>query len=133
MVPSHSCQISDSVFHTELNLSNTNPPSYRTQRSMDVIKIENKNVYGSESNINCINARGNVRSFALHQIRDQILPDSELNLGGNTFRDNIGDNYCNKVNNKNLFDLNPVPIDVNVIRTGEIIYQSPGQTNRSSI
>ena len=90
-------------------------------------------MYGSESNINCINARGNVRSFALHQIRDQILPDSELNLGGNTFRDNIGDNYCNKVNNKNLFDLNPVPIDVNVIRTGEIIYQSPGQTNRSSI
>ena len=80
-------------------------------------------MYGSESSIDCINVGGNVRTFELHQVRDQILPESELNLSGNTFRDNIGENYHNEVNDQNLPDLNPVQNDVNVIRAGEINYQ----------
>ena len=49
-----------------------------------------------------------MRPFALHQVRDQILPDSGLTSGGNTSRDNIGDNVCSEVNNQNLPGCNPI-------------------------
>ena len=45
-------------------------------------------MYGSESNFDCINMVGNVRLFALHQVRDQMIPNPELNFGSNTSRDN---------------------------------------------
>ena len=73
MAPSHSSQLSDSVFCYELNLSSINPPSNKMQRLMDVIEIEDQNAYGPESNFDCINVGGNMRSFVLHQVRDQIF------------------------------------------------------------
>ena len=51
---------------------------------------------------------GNTPSFALHQVRNQILPDSELHFGGNTARDNTNGNYCNQVNDQHLPDRNPI-------------------------
>ena len=45
MASPHWSQISDSVIQNELNLSSINPISNRMQRSMDVIEIENQNVY----------------------------------------------------------------------------------------
>ena len=59
------------------------------QRSFDVIEIENQNLSCSNPNIDCINVWGNVRSFALRQVRDQILPDSELEYGMRQVRDRI--------------------------------------------
>ena len=40
---------SDSVFLNELNLSSIDPPSNRMQRSLEIIEIENQNLYGSQS------------------------------------------------------------------------------------
>ena len=45
---------------------------------------------------------GNVRLFALRQVRDQILPDSELEYGNNIFMDNWSANNANKVNDQML-------------------------------
>ena len=102
MAPSLSCQTLDSIFCKKLNLSTINPLSIRMLRTLEVVEIEDQNLHGSESNIDCINVGGNVRPFALHQVRDQILPDSGLTSGGNTSRDNIGDNVCSEVDNQNL-------------------------------
>ena len=55
MASPHWSQISDSVIQNELNLSSINPISNRMQRSMDVIEIQNQNMYGSESNFDCTN------------------------------------------------------------------------------
>ena len=60
MAISHSSWVSDIVFHNKLNLSSINPPSNRVQRSIDVIEIEDQNVYGSESNFDRTNVGGNV-------------------------------------------------------------------------
>ena len=80
-------------------------------------------MYGSDSNIDYISLRGNVRPFALYQVRDKILPDSRLISGGNTFRDNIGNNVRNEVNNQNLPSLNPIRNNINTASAEEIIYQ----------
>ena len=97
MAPPHSSQISNSVFRNELNLFSINPPSNRMQRSMDVVEVENQNMYGSESNVDCINTGGNVQSLPLHQVRDQLLHDPKLIFGGNANRDNTNGNYRNLV------------------------------------
>ena len=60
----------------------------------------------------------------LHQVRDQILPDPELNAGGNTFRDISTGNYRSQVNDQNLPDLYPMRNEVNVAGVRETIYQS---------
>ena len=88
------------------------------------MEIEDQNVYGLESSFDLINVGGNVKSFMLHQIRDQILPDYKLNFSGNSSRDNFSNNYLNEVNDKNLPDLNLALNDVNPIGVGEIIYQT---------
>ena len=49
------------MFRNELNLSSINPPSSRLQRLIDVIKVEDQNVYGPESNFEYINEGGNMR------------------------------------------------------------------------
>ena len=57
---------------------------------------------------------GSMRSFVLHQVRDQILTDPELTFGANTSRDNISSNLCNEVNGQNLPDLNLARNDMNI-------------------
>ena len=47
-----------------------------------------------------------MKSSLLHQLRDQILPDSELNFSGNLSRDNFSNNYLNEVKDQNLPDFN---------------------------
>ena len=54
----------DSSFCHGLNLSSTNPPSNRMQMTPDVIDIWDRNLYGPESNIDCI-YRGEVWDFLL--------------------------------------------------------------------
>ena len=66
MAPSLPNQNLDSVFRNELNLSTINPPSNRMQRTLEVIDIEDQNLCGSQSNIDCITVGGNVRPVALH-------------------------------------------------------------------
>ena len=73
---------------------------------MDVIEVEDQNMYGPESNFEYINEGGNMRQFALPLVRDQILTDPKLNFGANTFRDNIGSNLSNDCNDQNLPGLN---------------------------
>ena len=51
-------------------------------------------MYGLESNINCIYEGGNVRSFALHHVRDHILPGPGQITDRNLPRENIYDNIC---------------------------------------
>ena len=125
MAPPHLSQISNSVFRNELNFSSINPPSNRMQRSMDVIEVENQNLYGSESNVDCIYTGGNVQWLAFHQVRDQILLDPELFFGGNADRDNINGNYRNQVSDQILSDHNPIRSDMNIVGGGEILYQPP--------
>ena len=93
------------------------------QRTMKVVEIEDQNLYGSESNFDCISAGGNVRPFALHQVRAQILPDPGLISGDNTFRDNIGDHVCSEVNDQNLPGLNPTRNNINIASAEETNYQ----------
>ena len=50
------------------------------QRTLEVIDIEDQNLCGSQSNIDCITVGGNVRPVALHQVRDQTLPLAQLFL-----------------------------------------------------
>ena len=45
---------SDSVLNSELNLSTIDPPSNRMQRTLEIIEIEDQNLYGSQSNIDRI-------------------------------------------------------------------------------
>ena len=77
------------------------------QMTLDVIEIEDQNLHGPESNINCINVGGNVRPFTLHQVRDKILPDPRIISGSNIIRENIHDNVHNEVNNQNLHGYTP--------------------------
>ena len=81
---------------------------------MEVVEIEDQNLYGYESNFDCISAWGNLRLFALHQVRYQILPDPGLISGGNTFSDNIGDHVRSEVNDQNLPGLNPTQNNINI-------------------
>ena len=50
----------DCSFHYELNLSTINPPSNRMKMTPDVVAIWDQNLYGPESNIDCIYKGGNV-------------------------------------------------------------------------
>ena len=79
-------------------------------------------MYVPESSFDCINMGGNVRSSALHRVRNQILPDYELSFGGTSSRDDFRNNYLNEVNDQNLPDLNLARNDVNPIGVEEIIY-----------
>ena len=47
-----------------------------------------------------------MKSSLLHQVRDQILPDSEQNFSGYLSRDNFNNNYLDEVNDQNLPDFN---------------------------
>ena len=67
----------------------------------NVVEIEDQDLHGPQSNVDCINEGENVRSFALHQARDQILP------GRNLARENIYDNVRSEVNNHTLHGYNP--------------------------
>ena len=58
MATSPSSQTLNSVFCNELNLSTTNPPPNRIQITLDVVEIEDQNLHGPESNIDCINMGG---------------------------------------------------------------------------
>ena len=58
------------------------------QRTLEVIEIEVQNLYGPQSNTDCIAIEGNSWTSVLHQVRDQTLPGPGLILGCNTFRDN---------------------------------------------
>ena len=60
---------------------------------------------------------GNVRPFALHQVRDQILPGPGLISGSNTFRENIRDNVRSEVNNQNLHGYNPIQNNMNTVNS----------------
>ena len=50
---SHLSQTLDRVFHNELNLFTINPPPYRM--TLDVNEMEDQNLFGPKSNMNCIN------------------------------------------------------------------------------
>ena len=80
-------------------------------------------MYVPESSFDCINMGGNVRSSALHRVRNQILPDYELNFGGTSSRDDFRNNYLSEVNDQNLPDLNLAQNDVNPIGVEEIIFR----------
>ena len=78
----------DSSFHPELNLSSIDPPSSRMQMIHGVVEIQNQNLYGSESNVDCLYKRGHVRSIGIPQsrivaVRDQNLHGSESNFDQN--------------------------------------------------
>ena len=79
---------------------------------------------GLEYNIDCIFERGNVRSFALQQVRDQILPGPRQITDRNLPRENIYDNVGGEVNNQNLQGYYPAQNKMNIVsgRTGS--YQS---------
>ena len=75
----------DSSFHHDLNLSSIDPPSNRMQTIHGVVEVRNQNLYGSESNIDCLHERGSVRSIGIPQSRivevwDQNFYGSESNL-----------------------------------------------------
>ena len=89
-----------------MNLSSINLPSNRTKRWIDVKEIKDQNVYKLEFSSDCIYVGGTMKSSMLHQLRDQILPDSELNFSGNLSRDNFSNNYLNEVKDQNLPDFN---------------------------
>ena len=96
----------DSVFHDVLDLSTIDPPNNRMQRTLEIIEIEDQNLYSPQSNVDCINLGGISRPSVLHQVRDQTSPGQKLISGCNTFRDNDGRNYCSEVNNLNLSGFN---------------------------
>ena len=78
----------DSSFHHELNLSSIDPPSNRMQTIHGIVEIQNQNLYGSESNIDCLYKGGNVRLIGIPQSRilevgDQNLHGSESNFDQN--------------------------------------------------
>ena len=60
----------DSSFHHELNLSSIDPPSNRMQTIHGIVEIQNQNLYGSESNIDCLYKGGNVRLIGIPQSRN---------------------------------------------------------------
>ena len=88
---------------------------------LDVIMIVYQNLQGPESNIDCINEGGNVILFALHQVRDQILPDLGLIPDRNLARENIYNNVCGEVNNQNLHGYNPTRNNMNKLVEGLVV------------
>ena len=50
LAPSHPNPNSDSVFRNEMNMSTIDPPSNRMQRTLEIIEIDDQNLYGSQSN-----------------------------------------------------------------------------------
>ena len=68
-----------------------------------IVRVQDQNVYGSESSINHIYEGGNLRLVAYPQGRDQILHSPGKNIDGNLLRENNYDNVCGKGNNQNLY------------------------------
>ena len=52
------------------------------------------------------------------------MPDPKLNFGCNTDKENTNGQYCNQVNDQNLFDQIPIRNDMNIVGDGEIMYQA---------
>ena len=51
------------------------------QRTLEIIEIEDQNLYVSQSNVDHITIGGISRPTVLHQVRDQTLPGPGLILG----------------------------------------------------
>ena len=78
------------------------------QMTPNTVEIRDQNLYGPESNIDCIYEGGNVRSFALPQSMNQILPSpGRRNFIRNLPRENIYDNIRGEGNNQNLYGYHP--------------------------
>ena len=114
---------SDSVFRNLLNLSTIDPPSDRMQRTLEVIEIEDQNIYGSQSNADYITIGGNLRPSVLHQVRDKTLPGPGLISGCNTLRDNVDSNFYSEVNNQNLPGFNLIQNTMNTSSVRDPKYQ----------
>ena len=89
----------DCSFCHKLNLSTISPPSNRMQMTPNVVKIQDQNLCGPESNKDCNYEGGNVRLFAQHQGRDHILPGPGQIIDKNLHRENTYDNVRGEVNN----------------------------------
>ena len=59
----------------------------------------------------------------MHQVRYQTLPGPGLILDCNTFRDNIGRNFYNEINNQNLPDFNLIQNTMNTANVRNLNYQ----------
>ena len=85
-----------------------------------VVEIRDQNLYGPESNIDCIYEGGNVRSFALPQSMNQILPSPGRNIDRNLPWENIYNNIRDEGNTQNLYSYHPTRDNINTFsgRTG---------------
>ena len=106
LVPSPSNRNLNSVFSDKLNLSTIDLPNNRMQRTLENIEVENQNLNGSQSNVNCIDIGEFSRPSVLQQVWDQNSPGPGLTLNCNTFRDSNGRSCENEVNNQNLHGFN---------------------------
>ena len=78
LVPSPLNRNLDSVFRNELDLSTIDPSNNRMQRTLEIIEIEDQNLYGPQSNVDRITLGGISNTSVLHQVRDQASTGSEL-------------------------------------------------------
>ena len=104
-------------------MSTIDPPIKRMQRTLEIIEIEDQNLYGFLSNIDRFTIGGISRPSVLDQVRDLTLPGHGLISGCNTFRDNNGRNCYSVVNNHNLVGFNLIQNTMNTAIVRDHNYQ----------